>query len=126
MCGCAAKRTPEYYVRVAGRYYQKGEYQKAVEECQKALLVYPFHKEAQYNLGNAYVKMDLLDEALSAFQQAVWIQDAYPAPHYGLAVVCYKKRKLKKAYEEIQKYLELVPGDENARKLLRQIKGEMK
>lgn len=126
LSGCAARQSPEYYVRIAGQYYRQGEYQKAAEECQKALLGYPFLKEAQYNLGNAYVKMEQWDNALHAFQQAVWIQDTYPQPHYGLAVVYARTGDLKKAYEELQKYLTLVPGDKNARKLLRQVKEEMK
>jgi len=126
LSGCVGQRTPEYYLSIAGDYYRRGEYQKAADECQKALMVYPFHKEAQYNLGNAYVKMEQWDDALQAFQQAVWIQDTYPEPHYGLAVVYARTGNLKKAHAELLVYLEFVPGDTNARELLRKIEEDMK
>lgn len=126
LSGCAARRSPEYHLRLAGKYYQKGAYNKSVEECQKALLIYPFHMQAQYNLGNAYAKLERWDLAENAFQQAVWIKDSYPEPHYGLAVAYARTGRLKKALKELNIYLNFVPNDKNALKLFHQIKGDMR
>ena len=58
-------------------------------------------------------------------QQAVWIQETYPAPHYGLGVAYAKTGDLKKAITELTRYLELVPEDARAEMLLKQIKGDV-
>lgn len=123
LAGCAARQTPEYHLKMAGRHFSKGEYHRAVKQCQQALIEYPFHKEAQYNLGNAYFELEQYDQAIQAYQQAVWIQETYPAPHYGLGISYARQVNLEKAAEELRRYLELVPGDKRAEDLLKKIEG---
>ena len=126
LSNCATSRTPEYHLKLAGACYNKGDYPGAVIECNNALIEYPFHKEAQNNLGNAYAKMELWDKAIQSYQQAIWIKESYPPPHYGIAVAYTNTKELEKAVTELTRYLELVPGDKNAKDLLRQIKGAEK
>ncbi|MBD3270968.1 MAG: tetratricopeptide repeat protein [Elusimicrobia bacterium] len=121
---CVGVNTPQYYLRIAGNYYQQGRYHAAIEACQKALSKDPFYKEAQYNLGNAFMKIGHYDNAIHAYQQALWIQENYPQPHYGLAVAYAQTGKIDAARGEINKYLELVPNDDNARVLREQLESE--
>lgn len=122
---CAVRRTPDYHVKIAGKYYRRGDYRKAEEECRRALLLYPFHKEAQFNLGNAYVQLEEWDNAVKAFQQAIWIKDTYPEPHYGMAVVHARLGKLVKSREFLKRYLQFRPHDQNARELMKKIEGDL-
>ncbi len=59
----------------AVKLYERGEYEQAVGELQKALEENPFDARLRYNLGNALYKLERWNEARSAFRSALETSD---------------------------------------------------
>lgn len=53
------------------QYYNKGEYQKCIEECQKALAVNPNYAEAYSNMCAAYNQLKMWNKAVEMCQKAL-------------------------------------------------------
>ena len=54
-------------------FYQRGDYEGAIQNIRKALQVNPNDPDASFNLGNAYAETGRLDEALPCFLRAAEI-----------------------------------------------------
>jgi tetratricopeptide (TPR) repeat protein len=69
-------RAPEYaepYNQRAIWYFKRGEYARAVEDCEATLRLNPFHFGAAAGMGQCYLKMKKRRSALRAFRQALGI-----------------------------------------------------
>src|SRR5262245_3252462 len=70
------EKCPEFaeaYNQRAIAYFRLGEFRKAVEDCQRALELNPFHFGAQSGLAQCYVRLKKPRTALRAFRQALKI-----------------------------------------------------
>jgi tetratricopeptide (TPR) repeat protein len=88
-------------------YYQKGEWDKAIAEYQKAVSLRPRYADAHNNLGAAYAGKGMLDEAIAAHKQALAIRPDLLRAHLNLGVSYNKKGELDKAIEEYKAVLAL-------------------
>ena len=91
------------YGNLAEAYWQKGEYEKAVEVCKQAIKIDPHHFIAYNNLGNAYLSLGKYKKAESCFKKAISLDPEHPAPYsnlgwtyfllgqYEQALILYKK-----------------------------------
>ena len=76
----AAQQYPERrQVRKGNRAYEKGNYQDAAGRYMRALGTDPASFEARYDLGNAFHRQELYDQAAQAQQQAAADSLAAPA-----------------------------------------------
>jgi tetratricopeptide (TPR) repeat protein len=71
----------------------------------------PTLAQAQFELGNSYVKTMQWDQALAAYQKAVELDPNYQAAYANLGVVYYQLGQLDLAASQYQKALELDPTD---------------
>jgi tetratricopeptide (TPR) repeat protein len=53
--------------------FQRGEFRRSVEDCQKTLELNPFHFGAQCGIGHAYLKLKMIRAAVSAYRRALQI-----------------------------------------------------
>jgi tetratricopeptide (TPR) repeat protein len=72
--------TAEGYLAVSVTCYQRGEYQKCIDYCNKALKIKPDFADAYNNMCSAYNSMQMWDEGVKACEAAIKIN-----PNYELA-----------------------------------------
>ena len=89
-----------------------GDHEAAIEQLRETLTKYPDSAPYVHNLlGVEYVKTDRFEAAVSSFEQAVSLlpHDAMTHYNFGLALVC--AGDYDRAAQEIQRALELDPGN---------------
>jgi tetratricopeptide (TPR) repeat protein len=79
-----------------------------------------------YNLGNAYVKQNRLDEAVNEFITALNVKPDYVEAHYNLGNTYVKRNRLDEAVNEFSTALKLKPDDAETRHNLEICYGIMK
>jgi serine/threonine-protein kinase len=67
----AIQPRPETFSSMGTIYYGQGEYQKAANAYEAALLIRPLSSITHRNLGDAYSRLGRTDEAMRAYRQAV-------------------------------------------------------
>jgi Tfp pilus assembly protein PilF len=70
--------------RTAVSYYNRGEYEKAVEAYKRAIEINPDSAEAYYHLGMAYSSLGKYKDAVEAYSRSIKIRPDYAAAHYNL------------------------------------------
>jgi protein O-mannosyl-transferase len=93
---------------------QKGGFDDAVAQYEKALEIYPNYLEAHGNLGLALFQKGEVDDALAEYQKALAINPSYVQAHYNLGVALFQKGQLDEAMAQFQKALEINPNHANA------------
>jgi tetratricopeptide (TPR) repeat protein len=91
-------------------YYQKGEWDKAIAEYQKAVTLKPRYADAYNNLGAAYAGKGMYDEAIAAHKQALAIRPDLLRAHLNLGVSYDKKGELDAAIEQYRAVVALDAG----------------
>lgn len=95
---------------------QKGEEDKALEACKKAVAVEPSHRETWFWLGMMYIP-DKIDSAIYAFRKSLEIDSLFGQPHQKLGWIYLEdKPDYEKAAchfrQMIRLYEDIVPHDE--------------
>jgi len=75
LAGCAA--TPEQYNKLGIAYNDKGEYEKAILEYDRAIKANPLYAEAYHNRGRAYGRLRQYDRAIMDFTRVLQIYPMY-------------------------------------------------
>lgn len=104
--------------RQAARYSEQHDTAKAIEKLELAVKIDPLFKEAQNNLGAAYVRSGRLDDAVPHFQKAYEIGPPDPITCANVAWVYVHLGKFQDAAAMARKALELDPGNPKAQKIL--------
>lgn len=116
----AAQQYPERrQVRKGNRAYEKGDYQDAAGRYMRALAADPASFEARYDLGNAFYRQELYDQAAQALQQSAADSLAAPADRaeafYNLGNTQFRQKKYAEALESYKNSLRLNPDDQQAK-----------
>ena len=100
----------EKHLVVGIKYYKESNYEKAIEELQSVIEIYPDFKEVYRILGNAYFRNEMSEQAMEAYQQVKEI-DPYDVDAYENVGVIYANRgEYSKAILEWEKLLEIDPN----------------
>jgi len=104
--------------------YQKGDYEKALDQLIEAQLQDPDRPPILYNLGNAYYKSGDFDSAYHLFNQVLESKDESlkHKARYNLGNTSFRRGKLDEAIEHYQAALEIDPNDEQARQNIEFVK----
>ncbi len=97
-------------------YFQKGNYDKAIEEFGMAIKINPAYGDAYHNLGNTYYHIQRMPEAAENYRKALEFNPRLWQSHQNLAAIYYGQGRYDLAYDEIKKALEINSGDENLKK----------
>ena len=116
----AAQQYPERrQVRKGNRAFEKGDYQDAAGRYMRALGADPASFEARYDLGNAFHRQELYEQAAQAQQQAAADSLAAPADRaeafYNLGNTQFRQQKYAEALESYKNSLRLNPDDRQAK-----------
>jgi tetratricopeptide (TPR) repeat protein len=81
----------------------------------------PFHAEKSVEIGTFYMKKGNYDAAIDRFMDATYFQPALAKPWRLIAEAYEKKHDNGRAIESYKKYLEVLPGAEDAAKVKKRI-----
>jgi len=99
----------EIYKNIGNSYYQKGEYEKALEYYQKAININPKHTSAHYNIGIIYQNRNEDDKALEYYQKAININPKYVDAYNNIGIIYQNRNEDDKALEYYQKAININP-----------------
>ena len=103
------RKYPNYaksYSDVGIYYSQKGEYEKALEYCQKAVELEPAKLEYRLNLSYRLRDLEKYDEAIVVLRRAVSLRED-EAVFRALGYIYYQQKKFNEALESYSKALDL-------------------
>src|SRR5215510_9043539 len=101
----------------------RGELDKAMSHFEAASKIRSGKLDPHYNLGTAFVEMNLgdalarkgqPDEAMPHFQQAIKLQPDYAEAYYNRGNVLFAKGKIDEAIPDFEKALQIQPNDADA------------
>ena len=103
--------TPEAYTFLAWAYSFQGQYDQAIEECQKAIEMDPEFGNPWNDIGAYLIEKGNYDEAIFYLKKATRAKNytSYYYPHYNLSRIWIKKGMLNKAISSLYKALEANP-----------------
>jgi tetratricopeptide (TPR) repeat protein len=81
-------------------FWQKGDFDKASEELQKAIQNQPNYAEAHYTLGTVFKQQGKLPEAAASLREAIRLQPDFAGAHTTLAAVLRQLGDAQGAAEE--------------------------
>ena len=106
---------------------RRGELDKAISEFQAALDIRSRNTETHYslgaaliqnNLGNAFARKQLWDEAIDHLQEAVRLRPDYADAYFNLGSVFFQQGRIDQAIAQWQKALAIRPTDAEAHRNL--------
>ncbi len=112
----AIQPTAEAYTYKGWTFGQMGQYQRAIEEAQKALRLDPDFGNPYNDIGVYLIELERDDEAVAYLDKAKAAKRycCYQFPHFNLGRIYLKKKLYEKARDEFKKALEIDPTYEPA------------
>jgi tetratricopeptide (TPR) repeat protein len=90
-------------------YYDKRNYDQAIEDYSKAIELNPQYADAYSNRGNAYYDKRNYDQAIEDYSKAIELNPQYAIAYYNRGNAYYNKRNYDQAIEDYSKAIELNP-----------------
>lgn len=112
----AIQPTAEAYTFKGWTFGQMEQYQRAIEEAQKAIRLDPDFGNPYNDIGVYLIELERDDEAVVYLEKATAAKRycCYQFPHFNLGRVYIKKRLYEKARDEFKKSLAIDPAYEPA------------
>jgi tetratricopeptide (TPR) repeat protein len=119
--------TAEAYTFLGWTYSFKGDYTKAIEQCEMAIAIDPDFGNPYNDIGAYLINLGRLEEAIPWLQKATAAKryEAYHYPHCNLGRVYMAKGMLKKALEEFKKAVAIEPNYAFARQAIEAIETQL-
>jgi tetratricopeptide (TPR) repeat protein len=103
-------RTPHFsYNNIGLAYYNKGDYQRAIENYQKALRSFPSYSLCYENLARAYEATKSFQAAIESYNKSISYGPSYPSPHFYLARLYLKLDRNDEAARELKLTMAIDP-----------------
>jgi tetratricopeptide (TPR) repeat protein len=117
--------TAEAFTFRGWAYSYRGDYERAIAECKRAIEVDPEFGNPYNDIGAYLIEMGRPEEAIGWLQKAMSAPRYEPRhyPHFNLSRVYVKQGKIQEAIREIRAALALEPGYVLARKELHRLLG---
>lgn len=102
-------------VRFCSDNRESGDYERALETCDRALAVDPQNRSALYQKAETYNEMGNLEEALALYQQVLEVDPLHGNAMYQGGIVATKLGQEELAREYFEEYLEVNPVNVDVR-----------
>ncbi|HWF47399.1 MAG TPA: FG-GAP-like repeat-containing protein [Bryobacteraceae bacterium] len=113
---------PEANYGLAMVFAQTGDTQRAYDLFQRALQYRPVYPEALNNLGVLYLRTQRRDQAVQTFEKCIRIAPDFDRSYLNLARVYAVEGDVEKAREVLLHLLGRLPGNDQARQALKELK----
>jgi tetratricopeptide (TPR) repeat protein len=112
--------TAEAYTYLGWTYSHRGDYQRAIEEAEKAIRIDPDFGNPYNDIAVYLMEQGKEDEAIPYLEKAMRAQRycCYQFPHFNMGRIYVKKKMYTKAREEFNKSLAIDPDYAPARQAL--------
>ncbi len=101
-------RTTDYN-NLGVAYYNLGQYEKAIEEFNKIVLIDSNHVQAHFNLGLAYSQVNHIDSAIQNFQKTISLDSTFYFAHTNLGFLYFIQKQYDKAIEILEQAIKINP-----------------
>ncbi|MGH7492172.1 MAG: SpoIIE family protein phosphatase [bacterium] len=102
---------------IAGlRYYRAQQFEEAIHEFERAIVLFPNFKEAHSILGNAYFRNRMYDEAARAYQRVKQLDVSDTTAYENMGVIYANRGEYLEAMKEWQRVLEIDPSRDDIRR----------
>jgi tetratricopeptide (TPR) repeat protein len=95
--------TPDAYIARGNRYYYREEYERALEEYDRAVDLKPEYAQAHFRRGITLTILERYDEAVRAYDEAIRWDGRNAQAHYNRAVVCALLDKPEEALRNLRR-----------------------
>ncbi|MDD5687707.1 MAG: tetratricopeptide repeat protein [Elusimicrobia bacterium] len=99
------------YNNLGVSYCEQKEYEKALNEYQKAICLSPKYKDAHYNLGFLFYIQKDYNNAIQHFKKVIELEPNYAKVHFELGNLYLDIKEYAKAIQEYQKVIEISPNE---------------
>jgi tetratricopeptide (TPR) repeat protein len=106
----APTETPETartYVTSGNAYLDKKEYDRAIQDYDRAIQLDPAYAAAYYNRGVAYLDKKEYDRAIQDYDRAIQLDPAFAVAYYNRGNAYKQQGKREQAITDFEKFLEL-------------------
>ena len=101
------KENADAYHKGGDTYDEKGEYDKAIADYNKAIELNPNDADAYYNRGCTYGEMGEYEKAIADFNKAIELNPHDAGAYYNRALAYKEKVELPKAVSDLEKCIGL-------------------
>jgi len=88
---------------------RQGDLQSAIKECLLSYKLYPLNVDNNYELGNAYARLEYKDKAAWAYKAAIAANPGYDEIYFNLGVIYGQAKLFDKALEMLNESLTINP-----------------
>ncbi len=89
---------------------ERKQYDKAVEHCSRAVALDPNDATLHYNLGNAYMGLGRVEDAVASYRKALKMDANLPDTQYNLGIALARLKRYDEAVKAFQETLKLDPN----------------
>jgi tetratricopeptide (TPR) repeat protein len=103
--------TAEAYTYLGWTYSHMGDYQRAIAEAQKAIILDPDFGNPYNDIGVYLIELGKEDEAIPYFEKAMRVRRycCYQFPHFNLGRIYLKKKMYEQARQQFKEALKIDP-----------------
>jgi SpoVK/Ycf46/Vps4 family AAA+-type ATPase len=99
----------ETYFERGNGYYEKEDYEKAIENYNMAVLLNPLFSEAYFNRALCYYKLKEYDKSIADYTKAAELDPKNPIIYNNRGDAYYRKQQLNDAIKDFTKAIQLNP-----------------
>jgi Tfp pilus assembly protein PilF len=89
------------------KYFQKGNFNKAIPELKKATELDPKNAKVHLNLAQSYEATNKLNKAIKSYQTSLNINPNQPEILYNLAIIYKSQGKIKESIKKLEEAIKL-------------------
>lgn len=101
--------SPQNHNNLGDLYGRRGQFEKSIEEFQKAVRLMPNYGDALHNMANIYVQMGKMDLAIENYQKALQFNPNLWQSHQNLGSIYFNLGQFSLAEEHFKKAVTISP-----------------
>ncbi len=98
------------YYEMGNEYYERGDYDKAIENYNMAILLNPVFSEAYFNRALSYYQLKNYDKSIADYTEAAKLDPQNPMIYNNRGDAFYRKQDFRNAIKDYDKAISLNPN----------------